>query len=141
MKQTAKQPDIVLNAFDARRLNTLILTTEKSHYNLAPWLIRLRRVLEQAHMVLPAQIDPDRVTMNSTFTLQNGRSQEKMNLSLIFPPALTDHIKPDSDEVNLSILTPLGLSVLGRRVGDWIAGRILIEKMIYQPEARNHFHL
>ncbi len=90
---------------------------------------------------MPAQIDPNRITMNSTFTLQNGRSQEKVNLILIFPPGLTDHPKPNSDGVDLSILTPLGLSVLGRRVGDWIAGRILIEEMIYQPETHNHFHL
>jgi len=42
--------------------------------------------------------------------------------------------------LNVSILTPLRLNILGRRVGDSIGRQMFIEKMIYQPEAYNQFN-
>jgi len=141
MKKTPKLSDIVLSKFDAERLRALILTDDKIKEDLAPWLIRLQRLLERASLVEPVEISPDRVTMNSTVTLQNSQRQERMNMTLTFPTSVEDRRTPDSDQVRVSILTPLGLSVLGHRVGDWIAGRILIETMLYQPEADKRYDL
>lgn len=141
MEKTPNLPGIVLNRFDAERLQALISMEDKIKDDLAPWLIRLQRLLERACLVGPAQISPDRVTMNSTVTLQNTQRHEKMNMTLTFPASAEDCRAPDLDPVRVSILTPLGLSVLGHRVGDRIAGRILIETMLYQPEANNHYDL
>jgi regulator of nucleoside diphosphate kinase len=38
-------------------------------------------------------------------------------------------------------LSPLGLSILGRRTGDIVDGRVRIDELLYQPEAAGDFHL
>ena len=60
-----------------------------------------------------------------------------MTCSLVFPTeALND---ADLDKLNVSILTPIGLSLLGRRVGDTVEGRVKIQELMYQPEAAGDF--
>jgi regulator of nucleoside diphosphate kinase len=47
----------------------------------------------------------------------------------------------------ISVLAPLGIAILGQRVGDVVAVRapggvrkLLIENVLYQPEAAGDFH-
>jgi regulator of nucleoside diphosphate kinase len=77
--------------------------------------------------------------MNSRVLLKDDRTDREMTLSLVFPAdAARDG---DTGESDVSVLSPLGLSILGRRVGEVVAGRIRIDDVLYQPEASGAFHL
>ena len=41
----------------------------------------------------------------------------------------------------ISILSWLGMCLLGKRQGDRIGSSLWVEKVFYQPEDSNHFHL
>ncbi len=141
MRPIFEPREIEVTLFDARQLAALILSAGYTENGPSPWLERLGRLLKQARLVWPGRISPDTITMNSTVAMQDKQSTEKMNLTLVFPAAMNKNQPPNSDEVKVSILTPLGLSVLGRRVGECIGGRLFIEKMLYQPEASHPFHI
>lgn len=95
----------------------------------------LRKLLEQAEIVTPSEIPPDLITMNSKVRLKDLATGQEMALSLAFPN------DADIERTRVSILTPIGLSILGRRVGDEIEGRTKVQEMLYQPESAGHFHL
>jgi regulator of nucleoside diphosphate kinase len=69
-------------------------------------------------------------------------SGEKMTYTLVFPSAanITDH--------KLSILAPLGMALLGYRMGDIIEWsvpsgikKLRVDEIVYQPEASGDYHL
>lgn len=96
---------------------------------------KLAATLDDADIVSPWEIPSDVVTMNSKVQLKDWRTQERLVLSLVFP------FDADNKRNQLSILTPLGVSLLGRKTGQQIETRIEVEQLLYQPEAAGHFHL
>jgi regulator of nucleoside diphosphate kinase len=96
---------------------------------------KLANLLEQAEIVTPWEIPHDVITMNSKVRLKDHATGEEMVLSLVFPKEV------DVEKKSISVLAPIGLSILGRRVGDKVEGRIEVEELLYQPEAAGHFHL
>jgi len=133
--------NIVVTEFDAKRLKTLILTARNPRSDVDVWLGRLQSLLKNAIIVSPTAIIADVVTMNSKIKLCNRINKEEMNLTLVFPISVLRETKPDFEEFKVSILSPLGLSVFGCKVGDNIEERIIIAKILYQPEAAGDFHL
>ena len=98
-----------------------------------------RDCFESADTVAPQDVAADVVTMNSHVRLKDDEARREMTLSLVFPAdALKD---TDFEKLNVSVLTPIGLSILGRRVGDVIEGRIRVAGLLYQPEAAGDFDL
>ena len=127
---------ILVTAYDLMRLSKFVApantTTTNSKNNLKK---NLGELLEQAEIVTPWEIPNDVVTMNSKVRLKDSRIDEEMVLTLVFP---TD---ANVEKMNISILTPIGLSIFGRKVGDIIERDIKVEELLYQPEAAGHFHL
>ena len=127
--------DIFVTEDDFERLESLVAASgrggrDKEHVE------RLADELERAHVVPPAEIPPDVVTMNSQIELRDLDSGETMTWTLVFP------FRADVDERRLSVLAPLGTAVLGYRAGDVVewtvpAGtrRLKIERVLFQPEA------
>jgi len=106
---------------------------------MSPLLDRLQGVLESACTVAPREVAGNVVTMNSQVRLKDHKKKDEMTCSLVFP---LDAVKgEDLEKRNVSVLSPMGLSILGRRVGDTIEGRIHVDQMLYQPEAAGDFHL
>jgi regulator of nucleoside diphosphate kinase len=132
---------IVVTEFDAERLKTLILTARNPRSDVNVWLDRLQSLLENTVLVSPKEIAADVVTMNSKIKLYDRINKEKMNLTLVFPINVLRETKPDFEEFKVSILSPLGLSVFGRKVGDNIEERIIIARMLYQPKAAGNYDL
>jgi len=79
--------------------------------------------------------------MNSKFRLKDEIGNEEMELTLVFPISTAKEDTPDFEEFNVSILSPMGLSVFGRRTGDVIQGRVNISEILYQPEAEGIYDL
>lgn len=134
--------DIVLTQFDHYRLQGLVrVFRERS--GVSPWnLDALELELQRAQTVPVDSIPYDVVTMNSKLTLRNLRTGERRSLTLVFPDAMTH------DPQRISVLSPLGLALLGCRVGDKLAHcgpgnphPLLIEEVVYQPEATGNFFL
>lgn len=96
----------------------------------------LRRKLASAVVVLPAEIDPEIVTLNCrvVFRLDGGAREERM---LVAYPR--EHVTG----LTLPVASPLGLALLGMKVGQHATVRrpdgklegLTVEQVIYQPEA------
>ena len=87
-------------------------------------------------------IAPTVVTMNSRVRIIDLRTQERSRFTIVYPN--------DADilEGRMSVISPLGLALLGQKAGDVVelrvpAGvrRFLIEAVVYQPEAAGDEHL
>ena len=103
-------------------------------------LRNLARELARAKIVPPERIPPDVVTMNSRVSLR--LDDEAMELALVYPQAA------DEAAGRLSVLSDLGAAILGYREGGAVdrmvsdrPRRIVIDRVIYQPEASGDFHL
>ena len=102
----------------------------------------LERELYRGVLVDPQNIPQDVITMNSKVSVTDTTSGEKMTYTLVFPSAanITDN--------KLSILAPLGMALLGYRVGDIIewavpsgVRKLRVDEIVYQPEAAGDYHL
>ena len=128
-----------LTAFDSERLRILLASARTPGSKLNAYLDRLQRLLEAADIVAPREVPRDVVTMNSKVRLKDDQADQDMDLSLVFPAdAGRDR---DIAKFDVSVLSPLGLSILGRRIGDVVGRRVRIDGLLYQPEAAGEFHL
>ncbi|PKO52567.1 MAG: transcription elongation factor GreAB [Betaproteobacteria bacterium HGW-Betaproteobacteria-2] len=98
----------------------------------------LARCAEVSQEIVPADV----VTMNSRVTLKDLTSGKEITCTLVFPD------DADSTQGRVSILAPLGMAILGYRVGDKISWQmpsgvheLQIEAVHYQPEAAGDFQL
>ncbi|HQZ13085.1 MAG TPA: GNAT family N-acetyltransferase [Devosia sp.] len=131
---TGDSTDIYITAFDKDRLMALIA------YEVGPAIVDLEHEIERAIVVDPHEVARNVVTMNSRVVLH--LDDEEMEVDLVYPQ--------DADERagRLSVLSDVGAAILGYHEGDaidWMVAdrtrRILIDKVIYQPEASGDFHL
>lgn len=103
----------------------------------------LDALLERAAVVEATDIDPSVVTMNSTVTLSNPSSGERMTWTVVYPP------NADSSQGRLNVFSPVGLALLGARPGDELrvtppsgAPQMLkVEQIVFQPEAAGDYRL
>lgn len=128
-----------LTAFDSERLRILLASVRTPGSKLNVYLDRLQRLLEMADLVAPRDVPRDVVTMNSKVRLRDDQADRDMTLSIVFPANAAQDADPEKFDV--SILSPLGLSILGRRIGDVVGSRVRIDDLLYQPEAAGEFHL
>ncbi len=103
---------IHITANDLRRLRELIRVALQ---NPGPDLENLKRLeaeLERASVVEADDLPQDVITMNSTAELENLDSGGTMVFTLVYPEMA------DVDEGRISVLAPLGMAMIGYRVGD-----------------------
>lgn len=105
-------------------------------------LLQLEEELDRAKLVRSQEVPPDVVTMNSKIRVRDVDTGEEKVFTLVFPDAQEGG--PDK----VSVLSPLGTSVLGFRVGDttrWKADdkvvNLKVAELLYQPEAAGDYHL
>jgi regulator of nucleoside diphosphate kinase len=93
--------------------------------------------IERAQIITQEEAPSDLVTMHSI--IHCGES----TMNLVFPH------EADIDQGKISILAPLGMALLGARVGQTITWQarnghtrsLVIDSISYQPEASGHWHL
>ncbi|MDX9714018.1 MAG: nucleoside diphosphate kinase regulator [Dissulfurispiraceae bacterium] len=137
-----KQREIFITQFDEQRLGELIDAIESVDNHGRHDLTILKEELESAIIVDSKDIPSHVVTMNSKVHLKDIDTADEMTYTLVFPK--NANIK----EGAISILAPIGAAILGYKEGDVVEWKvpsgirkILIEKVIYQPEAAGDFHL
>ena len=128
---------IAVTESDAERL-TRLLQVHGAPVNGPRTLPGLRRKLEEAKVFSSCQIPGDVVTMNSMVLLRNLDSGEEVVRALAFPHGT------DPAQGRVSILTSIGIAMIGNKVGDVLeceapdgAKRFRVERILYQPEAAN----
>jgi regulator of nucleoside diphosphate kinase len=96
----------------------------------------LEQELERARIVASDAVPGNVVTMNSCAELIDLETDERMEFTLVFPD------EANIDESKISVLAPVGLGMLGHRVGDvfrqWTplgVRQLKITEVKFQPEA------
>jgi len=136
MKNQAKY----VNDFDLARLKEIVKFSRDLGEKEESTIRTLENELNNAEMVKHKNTPPDVITMNSEVVYKNMATRRKESLTLVFP----NHV--DIEMEKISVLSPIGRALLGRRVGEIIklqvpAGmrRLKVEKIKYQPEAAGNF--
>jgi regulator of nucleoside diphosphate kinase len=124
---------ILMTHTDHQRLRDVLdrMTTEDRRHFAA-----LSRTVQGALRMDPTELPPDVVTMDSVVSLDEFGTGDHWVLTLSYP------WDANIDENRISVLSPVGTAILGRRVGDvvnWIAPqgvvRARIDRLLSQPEA------
>lgn len=103
---------IYISRDDYSKLRLLIMTALYSDASRA--LGKLRDELDRAAVIDPAAFPADVVTMNSTVEFEDLGTSEIEEYTITFPEnAAVDHKR-------ISILAPIGLALIGCRVGDLV---------------------
>ena len=132
--------EIVVTEFDESRLRSLLEGTRQWNARDRAHVDYLESELDRAQVVLPANVPPDVVTMNSEIVVRDMDSNDELTFVVVFPS------DADVNRQKMSILAPIATAVLGYRAGDTIDGnvpgrtrRLRIERVLFQPEAAGHF--
>lgn len=133
---------IVVSSLDHARLQDLLITAKQFASAESAILTELERELSRAEIVPAHEIPPYVVTMNSCVRLIDTTTKEEMKYTLVYPHDA--NLKAG----NLSILTELGVAIIGFSVGDTIEwefpeGRrsLRVDMIYYQPEATRNYEL
>ncbi len=129
---------VYITHFDKTRLLNAMSGLEY----MAPHLRDLQDDLQFGTILESEEIPSDVITMNSRALLKDLHTKDQVVFDLVFP----QDASPEQNKI--SILTPLGVAMLGYRIGDVIEWKsnsgtrfLEIEEILYQPEAAGDFHL
>ncbi len=137
-----EEKKIFMTQLDVKRLQELIRHGGHFGENGPFYLKQLEAEILRAEIVDPQKIPRDVVTMNSLVKFRDLNDREIYIYSIVYPNA-ADYAKG-----RVSVLAPIGMALLGCRVGDVVewpvpAGvrRLKIEEVLYQPEAAGQYDL
>ena len=137
-----KNHAVTISTLDFRRLQELLLVAQQFASPRPAFLRDLEGELQRARVVPPEQVPPYVVTMNSRVRLIDADTSKEKSYTLVFPS------DADLEEGKLSILSDLGVAILGYSVGDTIEWefseglkRIRIDMIGFQPEAAKQYEL
>ncbi len=130
-----QQSVVRVTEVDSRRLQALIDAALRRDGREPGSVDELERHLLDAEVTPAERIGPDVVTMNSEVRVTDLATGETFEFRVVFPRVA------DAAARNISVLAPIGMAVLGRRVGEEItwqvpAGtrRLRVDALVYQPE-------
>lgn len=129
-------PERTLTQTDYVRLTRILAEQSRAQYDDA-----LELLLAASELVDSPSVSPEVITMYSQFIVVDESTGVKMTLALCTP----QDAEPSAGFV--SVLAPLGLALLGLRVGDiarWSlpdqpAHEVRVVKMLFQPEASGDY--
>jgi regulator of nucleoside diphosphate kinase len=132
---------VVITAADFDRLNGLVRSNDPRRGPATPGA-SLGQELSRGEVVPPTDVPRGVVTMNSRVRVRDEDGDEPEDYTLVYPQ------DADIDEGRVSVLAPMGMALLGAKVGDVVevrapAGvrRLRIDRLLYQPEAAGDYHL
>lgn len=125
------QPSLVITQRDYEKLSSLLAGIRSNSTEL------LEEELNRAKIVPSTDVPKDVVTMNSKVNFIDLDTGKEWIVSLVYPHAA------NADEDRISILAPIGIALIGLRVGQEIswplphgkAKRLKVVSILYQPEA------
>ncbi|NLE65333.1 MAG: nucleoside diphosphate kinase regulator [Elusimicrobia bacterium] len=131
-----RKDEIFITRVDRDKLVFIIEKTFSRNHEDRFLLKKLEDELKRAHIVDPREIPPDVITMNSKVCIKDLDTGEEEEVVLVFPG------RANFEEGKISVLAPVGMALLGYRVGDVIEWemprgirRLKVKKVLYQPES------
>jgi len=133
---------IILSSLDHARLRDLMIAAQQFGPSESPILDILEQELDCAKVVPPDEIPPYVVTMNTCFRLTDIDTNEAMKYTLVYPNA------ENKKEGKLSILSDMGVAIIGFSVGDTIEWNfpeglrhLRVDMIYFQPEAAKQYEV
>lgn len=123
-------PPPLMTHLDVQRLSSLLATRVGLAYR--DEARRLRDELRRAKVIAACTAPPDLVTMNSTVLFAEAGSTPRQ-VTVVYPWRA-------GERGVVSILSRIGMALLGRRVGD-AESPLRVLELRYQPEAAGDWHL
>ncbi len=127
---------------DRRRLGTMLQDPRLRRTEQREYLHALEAELEHAYGVDSTELPHNIVTMNSTMELRDLESGETETYTLVYPE------RANVAANWISVLAPIGIAILGCRVGDVVkvrtpsgVRRVRVEDIHFQPERAGQHHL
>lgn len=137
-----KNRNIFLSTLDYSRLHDLLITAKQFASANTELLDSLESELARAKVVSPEEIPPYLVTMNTCVQLTDLATNEDQKVTLVYPS------DAEPQKGNLSILSNLGVALIGFSVGDTIEWnspeglrRLKVNSIDFQPEAIKRYDL
>jgi regulator of nucleoside diphosphate kinase len=134
--------EAIVTDSDKARVIERIQEARSAWSTYAPLLDWFRTGLDDVQAVPPKEVPDDVITMNSRFAVMDLRSGETISYTLVFPE------DESLDRGKLCVLSPMGMALLGARVGDVVQwqgsggpGSTEVLRLLYQPEAAGDHHL
>jgi regulator of nucleoside diphosphate kinase len=130
----------VITELDAARIRELGSRLPDSGQSLHALNELIDMVTAEAEIVPGTDIAPDIVTVNSKVTFRDELTDTVHTVTVVYPEDFS------IDQRRISLLSPVGRALLGRRVGDAVRlgmpdgteRRIRLLQLHYQPEASGH---
>jgi regulator of nucleoside diphosphate kinase len=133
-QESPSMPQICITSFDMECLRGLITRSFRVGVETKD-LVRLQEVLDLAEVVSTPNLPEKIVTLDSKFKVKDLDYRKEQILTIVLP------VQADTSRHKISILAPLGTSMLGRKVGDTIEVEVpagtrtfRIEEILHQPE-------
>ena len=131
---------LYINELDHKRLIRLIEDALNGVTEQSNSLRSLQVELTRANVVNAEELPRDVVTMRSRVLIM--LEDEEKEITLVYPN------EANRSTGKISILSPIGTAIIGYREGDvinWLTPgglkRIMIKKVLYQPEASGDYEL
>ena len=133
----AQTESLMITEQDYERLALLLQHTD------GPNSLALEEELARAHVVSQKDVPKDVVTMNSTIQFLSLDTQKESEITLVYPK------DADVTKGRVSILAPIGIALIGLRVGQTIqwpmpngqSRELKVTGIRYQPESSGHWEL
>jgi regulator of nucleoside diphosphate kinase len=127
---------IDLSVKDFEKITNLLQRIRPSDIYKQKCLEKLRAEIERARIIPPQDIAPNVVTLHTTVLLIDEQTGKELIYMLVLPE------EADPQEGTISVLSPIGICMLGARIGDWFSTdtaegyrTLRLIKVLYQPEA------
>jgi regulator of nucleoside diphosphate kinase len=137
-----EKKNIYVTDYDLVRLIEMLNAIEADSQKIECSFQQLKQELERAEIVSSAKIPGNVITMNSTVRLKDMHTNEELTFQIVFPS------DADLEQGKISILSPVGMALLGYKVGDRVVWnvpsgvrKLEIKEMLYQPEAEGDMYM
>ena len=135
----ARKPQLILSSLDLDRIEALLAAIPSSAF---AGKAELQAELDRADVLVPDQMPPNVVTMNSTVQFTILETGKELRLTLVYPRDL------DGSADKVSIFAPVGSALLGLSVDDELAwpgpgGKAMtvrVTAVLFQPERAGELH-
>jgi regulator of nucleoside diphosphate kinase len=139
--KTGARGALTISTFDKQRLSRLLDVLDRDEEEREE-VQSLEREIERGAVMRPEEMPADVVTMNSSVRVTDLESGKSRVYTIVFPS------EANYEQGKISILAPLGVALLGYRVGDTVECNVprgvchlRIDEIVFQPEKAGAYHL
>ncbi len=137
-----KNKTIYVTNFDKKRLKNVLPKTTGLSRDDAALLKQLENKIDTASIITQKAAPPYLVTMNCQVRVTDLDENQDMDFWLVYPN------EASSENDKLSVISDIGVAILGLKVGDEVdyldktqKKNLRIARIYYQPEDNQHYKL